>query len=40
MPASRPYGLATELPNATRPQPRIRWVRESPRPGMVIRWVN
>jgi hypothetical protein len=40
MPSSLHYGHATDHPNTTRPQPRIRWVRESPRPGMVIRFVN
>ena len=33
MPASLHYGLATDRPNSTRPQPRINWTRESPRPG-------
>jgi hypothetical protein len=39
MPASLHYGLVTDRPNSTRPQPRINWGRESPR-GLVIRWVN
>jgi hypothetical protein len=34
------YGLAADRPNSTRPQPRIRWIHETPRPGMVIRFVN
>jgi hypothetical protein len=32
MPASIHYGLVTDRPNSTRPQPRIRWIVESPRP--------
>jgi hypothetical protein len=39
MPASLHYGLVTDHPNSTRPQPRMRWTRESPR-HLVIRWVN
>jgi hypothetical protein len=39
MPASIHYGLTTDRPNATRPQPRLRWTVESPR-HLVIRWVN
>jgi hypothetical protein len=35
-----PYGLPIDAPNSTRPQPRIRWIRETPRPGLVIRFVN
>jgi hypothetical protein len=34
------YGLATDAPNSTRPWPRLRWVYEAPRPGLVIRFVN
>ena len=40
MPTSRDYGLATDRPNTTRPQPRIRWIHEAPRPGLVIHFVN
>ena len=40
MPASIHYGLPIGHPNSTRPQPRIPWIRESPRPGTVIRFVN
>jgi hypothetical protein len=40
MPASLHYGLATDRPNSTRPQPRLLWILEAPRPGLVIRWVN
>ena len=40
MPASTHYGLTTDRPNSTRPQPRLSWVRESPRPGLVIRFAN
>jgi hypothetical protein len=40
MPKPSHYGLATDHPNSTRPQPRLRWIRETPRPGMVIRFVN
>jgi hypothetical protein len=40
MPASLHYGLVTDRPNTTRPQPRIRWTLDSPRSGLVIRWVN
>jgi hypothetical protein len=40
MPASLHYGLVTDKPNSTRPQPRISWPRESPRPGLVIRFAN
>jgi hypothetical protein len=40
MPASLHYGLTTDRPNSTRPQPRLSWVRDSPRPGIVIRFVN
>jgi hypothetical protein len=31
------YGLATQHRPPTRPQPRIRWIREAPT-GLVIRW--
>ena len=31
MPASLHYGLVTDRPNSTRPLPRLRWTRESPR---------
>jgi hypothetical protein len=40
MRASLHYGLATDRPNSTRPRPRLPWPRESPRPGLVIRFVN
>ena len=40
MPDARDYGLATDRPNTTRPQPRIHWIHEAPRPGLVIRFVN
>jgi hypothetical protein len=40
MPASLHYGLVTDAPNSTRPQPRILGIRETPRPGLVIRFVN
>ena len=39
MPASIHYGLTTDRPNSTRPQPRLSWMRESPR-HRVIRFVN
>ena len=39
MPNSLHYGLVTARPNSTRPQPRLRWIRDSPR-HLVIRWVN
>ena len=39
MPNSLHYGLVTDRPNSTRPQPRLRWTRDSPR-HLVIRWVN
>jgi hypothetical protein len=39
MPASLHYGLVTDRPNTTRPQPRMSWTRESPR-HLVIRFVN
>jgi hypothetical protein len=39
MPASLHYGLVTDRPNSTRPQPRLSWTRESPR-HLVIRFVN
>ena len=35
----RYYGLVTDRPT-TRPQPRLRWIQEAPRPGLVIRFVN
>jgi hypothetical protein len=38
MPASLHYGLVTDRPNATRPQPRMTWTR--PTRGLVIRWVT
>jgi hypothetical protein len=40
MPKSIHYGLATDHPNSTRRQPRMTWIRESPRPGLVIRFVT
>jgi hypothetical protein len=32
------YGLATQHRPPTRPQPRIRWTRETPLPPLVTRW--
>jgi hypothetical protein len=40
MPASLHYGLTTDRPNSTRPEPRLSWIRSAPRPGLVIRWVT
>jgi hypothetical protein len=39
MPAAPDYGLPAGRPNSTRPQPRIFWIHEAPRPGLTIRFV-
>jgi hypothetical protein len=38
MPSSLHYGLATDRPNSTRPQPRMTWTRSTR--GLVIRFAT